>query len=66
MYIYVTLQKNVLHVVDFILQMSSILNNNLYFQYFSCYSNQSKEAFADWTRHDDAQDHFCELDGEDY
>uniref|UniRef100_A0A3P9D494 Endoplasmic reticulum oxidoreductase 1 beta n=1 Tax=Maylandia zebra TaxID=106582 RepID=A0A3P9D494_9CICH len=24
--------------------------------------NQSKEAFADWARHDDAQDHFCELD----
>lgn len=30
----------------------------------SCFSNQSKEAFADWARHDDAQDHFCELDGE--
>uniref|UniRef100_A0A3Q1GAC5 Endoplasmic reticulum oxidoreductase 1 beta n=1 Tax=Acanthochromis polyacanthus TaxID=80966 RepID=A0A3Q1GAC5_9TELE len=26
--------------------------------------NQSKEAFADWARHDDAQDHFCELDDE--
>uniref|UniRef100_A0A3Q4GWK5 Endoplasmic reticulum oxidoreductase 1 beta n=1 Tax=Neolamprologus brichardi TaxID=32507 RepID=A0A3Q4GWK5_NEOBR len=24
----------------------------------------SKEAFADWARHDDAQDHFCELDDE--
>lgn len=31
----------------------------------SAFSNQSKEAFADWARHDDAQDHFCELDGED-
>uniref|UniRef100_A0A3P9MEJ4 Endoplasmic reticulum oxidoreductase beta n=1 Tax=Oryzias latipes TaxID=8090 RepID=A0A3P9MEJ4_ORYLA len=30
----------------------------------STLSNQSKEAFADWTRHDDAQDHFCELDDE--
>uniref|UniRef100_A0A665T1G3 Endoplasmic reticulum oxidoreductase beta n=1 Tax=Echeneis naucrates TaxID=173247 RepID=A0A665T1G3_ECHNA len=30
----------------------------------SCFSNQSKEAFADWARHDDAQDHFCELDDE--
>lgn len=27
------------------------------------YSNYSKEAFEDWARHDDAQDHFCELDG---
>ncbi|XP_064173311.1 ERO1-like protein beta isoform X1 [Anguilla rostrata] len=27
-------------------------------------SNQSKQAFADWARHDDAQDHFCELDDE--
>ncbi|KAG8014495.1 ERO1-like protein beta [Nibea albiflora] len=27
-------------------------------------NNQSKEAFADWARHDDAQDHFCELDDE--
>uniref|UniRef100_A0A8D3DQ49 Endoplasmic reticulum oxidoreductase 1 beta n=1 Tax=Scophthalmus maximus TaxID=52904 RepID=A0A8D3DQ49_SCOMX len=27
-------------------------------------SNQTKEAFADWARHDDAQDHFCELDDE--
>ncbi|KAG7254851.1 hypothetical protein CRUP_002617, partial [Coryphaenoides rupestris] len=27
-------------------------------------SNQSKEAFVDWDRHDDAQDHFCELDDE--
>uniref|UniRef100_A0A7N8WWT6 Endoplasmic reticulum oxidoreductase 1 beta n=1 Tax=Mastacembelus armatus TaxID=205130 RepID=A0A7N8WWT6_9TELE len=26
--------------------------------------NKSKEAFADWARHDDAQDHFCELDDE--
>ncbi|XP_068606758.1 ERO1-like protein beta [Brachionichthys hirsutus] len=30
----------------------------------STLSNQSKEAFADWARHDDAQDHFCELDDE--
>uniref|UniRef100_A0A671VGA8 Endoplasmic reticulum oxidoreductase 1 beta n=1 Tax=Sparus aurata TaxID=8175 RepID=A0A671VGA8_SPAAU len=30
----------------------------------SCFSNQSKQAFADWARHDDAQDHFCELDDE--
>lgn len=30
----------------------------------SSVSNQSKEAFADWARHDDAQDFFCELDGE--
>uniref|UniRef100_A0A8C8G8V4 Endoplasmic reticulum oxidoreductase 1 beta n=1 Tax=Oncorhynchus tshawytscha TaxID=74940 RepID=A0A8C8G8V4_ONCTS len=28
------------------------------------YSNYSKEAFEDWARHDDAQDHFCELDDE--
>ncbi|KAG8444526.1 hypothetical protein GDO86_009621 [Hymenochirus boettgeri] len=27
-------------------------------------SNQSKEAFIDWARYDDAQDHFCELDDE--
>ncbi|XP_077461841.1 ERO1-like protein beta isoform X2 [Stigmatopora argus] len=27
-------------------------------------SHQSKEAFADWARHDDAQDHFCEPDDE--
>ncbi|KAH0622512.1 hypothetical protein JD844_024883 [Phrynosoma platyrhinos] len=25
--------------------------------------NQSKEAFIDWARYDDLQDHFCELDG---
>lgn len=30
----------------------------------STLSNQSKRAFADWARHDDAQDHFCELDDE--
>ncbi|KAL4639885.1 ERO1-like protein beta isoform X1 [Arapaima gigas] len=30
----------------------------------STLSNQSKEAFKDWARHDDAQDHFCELDDE--
>uniref|UniRef100_A0A8C6PD98 Endoplasmic reticulum oxidoreductase 1 beta n=2 Tax=Nothobranchius furzeri TaxID=105023 RepID=A0A8C6PD98_NOTFU len=30
----------------------------------SALSNYSKEAFADWARHDDAQDHFCELDDE--
>ncbi|KAL2086615.1 hypothetical protein ACEWY4_017674 [Coilia grayii] len=30
----------------------------------STLSNQSKEAFADWARHDDAQDNFCELDDE--
>uniref|UniRef100_A0A8C9T6K5 Endoplasmic reticulum oxidoreductase 1 beta n=1 Tax=Scleropages formosus TaxID=113540 RepID=A0A8C9T6K5_SCLFO len=30
----------------------------------STLSNQSKEAFEDWARHDDAQDHFCELDDE--
>ncbi|RXN34218.1 ERO1 beta isoform X1 [Labeo rohita] len=28
----------------------------------STLSNQSKEAFADWAHHDDAQDHFCGLD----
>uniref|UniRef100_A0A4W3IJ81 Endoplasmic reticulum oxidoreductase 1 beta n=1 Tax=Callorhinchus milii TaxID=7868 RepID=A0A4W3IJ81_CALMI len=27
-------------------------------------SNQTKEAFIDWARYDDAQDHFCELDDE--
>ncbi|KAM6972102.1 ERO1-like protein beta [Aplochiton taeniatus] len=27
-------------------------------------SNQSKEAFEDWARYDDAQDQFCELDDE--
>ncbi|XP_032169648.1 ERO1-like protein beta, partial [Mustela erminea] len=31
----------------------------------SMLSNQSKEAFIDWARYDDSQDHFCELDGED-
>ncbi|RXN23026.1 ERO1 beta isoform X1 [Labeo rohita] len=31
----------------------------------STLSNQSKEAFADWAHHDDAQDHFCGLDGDD-
>ncbi|XP_024252450.1 ERO1-like protein beta isoform X1 [Oncorhynchus tshawytscha] len=30
----------------------------------STLSNYSKEAFEDWARHDDAQDHFCELDDE--
>uniref|UniRef100_A0A8C6TC56 Endoplasmic reticulum oxidoreductase beta n=1 Tax=Neogobius melanostomus TaxID=47308 RepID=A0A8C6TC56_9GOBI len=30
----------------------------------STLSNQTKEAFEDWARHDDAQDHFCELDDE--
>ncbi|XP_028676759.1 ERO1-like protein beta isoform X3 [Erpetoichthys calabaricus] len=30
----------------------------------STLSNQTKEAFVDWARHDDAQDHFCELDDE--
>ncbi|XP_060922589.1 ERO1-like protein beta isoform X1 [Limanda limanda] len=30
----------------------------------STLSNRSKEAFADWARHDDAQDQFCELDDE--
>ncbi|EPY73288.1 hypothetical protein CB1_018138001 [Camelus ferus] len=28
----------------------------------STLSNQSKEAFIDWARYDDSQDHFCELD----
>lgn len=37
-----------------------------WFDIISLVSNQSKEAFADWARHDDAQDHFCELDGEDF
>ncbi|GAB1297920.1 ERO1-like protein beta [Apodemus speciosus] len=32
----------------------------------STLSNESKEAFIDWARYDDSQDHFCELDaGED-
>ncbi|XP_046900164.1 ERO1-like protein beta isoform X1 [Hypomesus transpacificus] len=30
----------------------------------STLSNQTKEAFEDWARHDDAQDHFCLLDDE--
>ncbi|XP_073682461.1 ERO1-like protein beta [Garra rufa] len=30
----------------------------------STLSNQSKEAFADWAHHDDAQDHFCGVDDE--
>uniref|UniRef100_A0A673J2L0 Endoplasmic reticulum oxidoreductase beta n=1 Tax=Sinocyclocheilus rhinocerous TaxID=307959 RepID=A0A673J2L0_9TELE len=30
----------------------------------STLSNQTKEAFADWAHHDDAQDHFCGLDDE--
>ncbi|XP_032169374.1 ERO1-like protein beta isoform X8 [Mustela erminea] len=30
----------------------------------STLSNQSKEAFIDWARYDDSQDHFCELDDE--
>ncbi|XP_047559129.1 translation initiation factor IF-2-like, partial [Lutra lutra] len=30
----------------------------------SMLSNQSKEAFIDWARYDDSQDHFCELDDE--
>lgn len=38
--------------------------SNLWVFLTSCFSNQSKQAFADWARHDDAQDHFCELDGE--
>lgn len=29
----------------------------------STLSNESKEAFIDWARYDDSQDHFCELDG---
>lgn len=30
----------------------------------STLSNESKEAFIDWARYDDSQDHFCELDDE--
>eukprot|EP00069_Balaena_mysticetus_P017236 bmy_10465T0 len=30
----------------------------------STLSNQSREAFIDWARYDDSQDHFCELDDE--
>ncbi|XP_021568576.1 ERO1-like protein beta [Carlito syrichta] len=30
----------------------------------STLSHQSKEAFIDWARYDDSQDHFCELDDE--
>ncbi|XP_060708688.1 ERO1-like protein beta [Hemiscyllium ocellatum] len=30
----------------------------------STLSNQTKKAFIDWARYDDAQDHFCELDDE--
>ncbi|XP_067321084.1 ERO1-like protein beta isoform X3 [Anolis sagrei] len=30
----------------------------------STLSNQTKEAFIDWARYDDSQDHFCELDDE--
>ncbi|XP_059982284.1 ERO1-like protein beta isoform X3 [Lagenorhynchus albirostris] len=32
----------------------------------STLSNQSREAFIDWARYDDSQDHFCELDGESF
>lgn len=39
------------------------LSESGFLYYFSSYSNYSKEAFEDWARHDDAQDHFCELDG---
>ncbi len=31
--------------------------------YFVYYSDASLEAFETWTKHDDAQDNFCELDG---
>ncbi|XP_040611539.1 ERO1-like protein beta isoform X3 [Mesocricetus auratus] len=30
----------------------------------STLSNETKEAFIDWARYDDSQDHFCELDDE--
>lgn len=36
---------------------------NHFLFYSSSRSNQSKEAFIDWARYDDSQDHFCELDG---
>ena len=31
--------------------------------YLFIYSDQSKEAFKNWTEHDDAQENFCEIDG---
>ena len=34
-----------------------------YWCYSTIYSDASREAFKDWTKHDDAQDNFCELDG---
>ena len=29
-----------------------------------CYSEASNEAFKSWSKHDDAQNKFCQLDGE--
>ncbi|KAG7220225.1 hypothetical protein INR49_018406 [Caranx melampygus] len=47
------------------LRVGGLLDQFSFYSLFtSCLSNQSKEAFADWARHDDAQDHFCELDDE--
>lgn len=30
---------------------------------FSLFSDKSLEAFKDWTKYDDAQETFCEIDG---
>lgn len=50
-----------------ITQETSVVIFNSKFNPFLFYpsfpSNQSKEAFIDWARYDDSQDHFCELDG---
>lgn len=44
--------------------MQHVVNTACVFFFYADYSNQSKEAFEDWAHHDDAQDHFCGLDGE--
>ena len=43
--------------------MKALSESGFLYYFSSSYSNYSKEAFEDWARHDDAQDHFCELDG---
>lgn len=40
-----------------------LIPNLIIFLLSPLHSNQSKEAFIDWARYDDSQDHFCELDG---
>lgn len=43
-----------------------VLESHIYYYFPPSFfnSNENQEAFETWTRHDDMQDNFCELDGE--